>query len=278
MIPDYQTLMRPVLEKACEGEVRIGDIVDSLADRFALTEEERTELLPSGKQTRFANRVHWAKSYLKQAGLVEPTRRAHFVITERGKAALANAQAEINKEFLEQFDEFKEFQTRQREADPEGAALSDVPINAETPDEVLREAHRTINAALSAELIDRVRLSTPNFFEHMIVELLLAMGYGGTSEGAGRSLGKSGDDGVDGVIDQDPLGADQIYVQAKKYPEGNLIGPAAIRDFFGALSLKKAHKGIFVTTSSFSSAAVWARNARAKTSSSSTAVSMPRSM
>lgn len=256
MIPDYQALMRPVLEMANKGEVRIGDIVDLLADRFGLTEEERTELLPSGKQARFANRVHWAKSYLKQAGLVKPTRRGHFLITDRGRSALADTGLEINNDFLEQFDEFRSFQSRQREADPEAKALGDEPTSVATPDEVLREAHRKLNAALSADLIDRVREATPTFFEQMIVELLLAMGYGGTSEAAGRSLGRSGDDGVDGVIDQDPLGVDQIYLQAKRYGDGNVIGAGAIRDFFGALSLKKAHKGIFVTTSSFSTAAV----------------------
>jgi restriction system protein len=256
MIPDYQTLMRPVLDCAAKGEVRIGDIIDGLADRFGLTDHERAEMLPSGKQARFANRVHWAKSYLKQAGLVKPTRRAHFIITDRGKAALSDVRAVINKDFLEQFDEFKEFQKRQREAGPEASAISDEPAATATPDEVVREAHQKINAALSAELIDRVRESSPTFFEHMIVELLLAMGYGGTSEAAGRSLGRTGDDGVDGVIDQDPLGVDQIYVQAKRYAEGNVVSAGAIRDFFGALSLKKAHKGIFVTTSSFSPAAV----------------------
>ena len=256
MIPDYQALMRPVLECAKDHEVKIGDIVDPLANRFELSEEEREELLPSGKQTRFANRVHWAKSYLKQGGLVKPTKRGHFVITDRGRAALADTGAEINKAYLEQFEEFKEFQARTREADgPDGASTIEASETA-TPDEVLREAHKRINAALSAELLDRVREASAAFFENLIVELLLAMGYGGTSEDAGRALGKSGDDGVDGVIDQDPLGVDQIYVQAKRYAEGNNIGPGAIRDFFGALSLKKAQKGIFVTTSLFSPSAI----------------------
>lgn len=256
MIPDYQVLMRPVLECAKDSEVKIGDIVDGLADRFQLSEEEREELLPSGKQTRFANRVHWAKSYLKQGGLVKPTRRGHFVITDRGRAALANTGADINKAYLEQFEEFKEFQARTRDVDdPEGTTAFEASGTA-TPDEVLREAHKRINAALSAELLDRVREASATFFEDLIVELLLAMGYGGTSEDAGRALGKSGDDGVDGVIDQDPLGVDQIYIQAKRYAEGNNISPGAIRDFFGALSLKKAQKGIFVTTSSFSQSAV----------------------
>ena len=256
MIPNYQALMRPVLECAKDGEVRIGDIVDRLADRFELNEDERKELLPSGKQTRFANRVHWARGYLKQAGLVKPTERAHFIITDRGKATLANTGAEINKAYLEQFEEFKEFQTRTRDVDGADEATAVESDGAATPDEILREAHKLINARFSADVLGRVREASATFFENLIVQLLLAMGYGGTSEDAGRALGKSGDDGVDGVIDQDPLGVDQIYVQAKRYAEGNNIGPGAIRDFFGALSLKKAQKGIFVTTSSFGPSAI----------------------
>lgn len=248
--------MRPVLECAARGEARISDVVDQLADRFELTDAERAELLPSGKQTRFANRVHWAKSYLKQAGLVKATRRAHFTITERGKTALAAPNTKIDNSYLEQFDDFQEFRARTREADKtDDSAESVVADTDATPDEVLRSAHSKINAALAEDLLDRVREASPAFFENLIVELLLAMGYGGTSENAGRALGKSGDNGVDGVIDQDPLGVDQIYVQAKRYADGNGIGAGDIRDFFGALSLKKAHKGIFVTTSTFSSAA-----------------------
>lgn len=256
MIPDYQTLMRPVLEGAMDGEVHISDIVEQLASKFELTDEERNELLPSGKQTRFSNRVNWAKSYLKQAGLVKATKRAHFVITERGREALADKSADINRSYLSRFPEFQEFQSRFRGNETDPVTVSHVDEPSITPDEVLRAAHKSINAALSAELLDRVREASPVFFENLIVELLLAMGYGGTSEDAGRALGKSGDDGIDGVIDQDPLGVDQIYVQAKRYSEGNNIGAGAIRDFFGALSLKKAQKGIFVTTSSFSQSAV----------------------
>ena len=256
MIPDYQSLMRPVLECAVIGEVRISDVVDELSEKFKLSQEERDELLPSGKQTRFSNRVHWAKSYLKQAGLVKTTKRAHFVITDRGKAALADSGADINKAYLERFDEFKEFQARTKEVEGPEIHLSSEAESSATPDEVLRAAHNKINAALSAELLDRVREASPYFFENLIVQLLLAMGYGGSSEDAGRALGKSGDGGVDGVIDQDPLGVDQIYVQAKRYAEGNNIGAGAIRDFFGALSLKKAQKGIFVTTSLFSPSAI----------------------
>ena len=152
-------------------------------------------MLPSGKQTRFANRVHWAKSYLKQAGLVKPTRRGYFVITDQGRVALQDRQ-EINREYLEQFQEFKDFQTRTHQPDLETSIPTDEPKTTATPDEILRDAHRRINAALAADLLDRVGEASPGFFEHVIVGLLLAMGYGGTSEVAGRSLGRSGDDGV----------------------------------------------------------------------------------
>ena len=166
MIPDYQALMRPVLECAKDGEVRIGDIVDRLADRFELNEDERKELLPSGKQTRFANRVHWAKGNLKQAGLVKPTKRAHFIIADRGKAALADTGAEINKAYLEQFEEFKEFQARTRDVDGADEAIAIESDVAATPDEILREAHKRINAALSAEILDRVREASATFFDN----------------------------------------------------------------------------------------------------------------
>lgn len=264
MIPDYQSLMRPVLACAAAGETRIGDAVEQLAEKLGLTPDERAELLPSGKQSRFANRVNWAKAYLAKAGLVENTRRGYFRITPRGQAALADPAATINNAYLDQFKEFQDFKAKVNEADgatlaassaPASASIS-LPADTETPDEALRKAHSAITGALAADLLDRVRKATPAFFERLIVELLLAMGYGGTSEEAGRALGQSGDDGVDGVIDQDPLGVDQIFVQAKRYAEGNNIGAGAIRDFYGALSLKKAHKGIFVTTSAFSQPAI----------------------
>ena len=255
MIPDYQTLMRPVLECASSGEARISDVVELLAKKLDLTAEERAAILPSGKQTRFANRVNWAKSYLKQGGLVEITGRGRFQITDRGRAALADKAATINNAYLAQFEEFQSFKSKEAEADVKTPATQETLETESTPDEALRRAHGAIIGTLSAELLDRVRNGTPAFFERLIVQLLIAMGYGGTSEEAGRAIGQSGDDGVDGVIDQDPLGVDQIYVQAKRYGEGNNIGAGAIRDFYGALSLKKAHKGIFVTTSTFSTAA-----------------------
>ena len=257
MIPDYQTLMLPVLKQSAKGEVRISDVVETLAKELGLTAEEQDQLLPSGKQTTFANRVHWAKAYLRQADLVRSTRRAHFIVTERGKEVLAKDPTKIDNDFLQQFEEFRAFRARSKSLDTEDQAEAPTtPIQQATPDEEMRIAHARINAALTDELLDRVRQSSPAFFERLIVQLLLSMGYGGTSEGAGRAIGKSGDDGVDGVIDQDPLGVDQIYIQAKRYQAANSIGPGAVRDFFGALSLKRATKGIFVTTSSFSQPAI----------------------
>jgi len=254
MVPDFNQLRRPVLEKAAEGERRISIVVEELADELNLSTEDREELLPSGKQTRFANRVHWAKSYLKQAGLVKNTKRGYFQITPRGTKLLSEHQGEITKEDLEKFEEFRDFQERTNKSHTsEKPHETSLTISDQTPDEIMRKAYENINATLSVEIIDRIRYLSPLFFERLIIELLLAMGYGGSAGEAGRNLGQSGDGGVDGVIDQDPLGVDQIFVQAKRYAEGNNIGSGAIRDFFGALNIKRATKGIFFTTSKFTS-------------------------
>jgi restriction system protein len=256
MIPDYQSLMRPVLAHASRGEVRISYLIGTLSRELGLSEAEQSELLPSGRQTVIANRIHWAKTYLKQAGFVASTRRGHFVITDRGRAALSDPATRIDNQLLKQFEEFQAFQGRSAERVIGTEAGLSVEAPSITPDEALRNAHSRIQESLAVDLIDRVRSASPAFFETLIVNLLLAMGYGGSSEEAGRALGRSGDDGIDGVIDQDPLGVDQVYIQAKRYAEGNTVGSGAIRDFFGGLSLKRASKGIFVTTSSFSASAV----------------------
>lgn len=255
MIPDYQTLMLPLLRLAAEGETRISEATERLAELFSLGEEERRRTIPSGGVTYISNRTQWARTYLRQAGLLEPTRRAHFRITERGRAVLQNPPARIDNAFLEQFEEFRQFRARSRKA--EGmAALAPAPGNpAASPEDTLTAVHQQITDAFIAELIDRLIAGTPAFFEKAIVNVLLAMGYGGSSAEAGRAIGKAGDDGLDGVIDQDPLGVDQIYLQAKRYRSDNLVGPAAIREFYGALSMKKASKGIFVTTSGFTRSA-----------------------
>ncbi|MDT8327172.1 MAG: winged helix-turn-helix domain-containing protein [Roseovarius sp.] len=249
MIPDYQSLMKPVLELAASGEVKISDAVTRLEEAFQLSEDERSELLPSGKQARFANRVHWARSYLKQAGLLRNTRRGHFEITEEGRRVLAEDPERIDGKFLERYDQFLEFKSRTNAVSDDAAAL--VEPMATTPDEAMRAAYEQINDALAADLLARLREAEPVFFEGVIVHLLLQMGYG-ADKTSGKVLGGSGDDGVDGVINLDPLGVDQVYIQAKRYQAGSPIGSGAIRDFYGALGLKDVTKGIFVTTSSFS--------------------------
>jgi len=253
-VPDYQSLMLPVLRAAAGGEQRIGAVAQRLADELGLSEAARAALLASGRQTIFANRVHWAKTYLAKAGLVEATKRGHFRLTSRGADVLASNPDRIDNRFLSRFEEFRQFTNRANEVDAAASQAIDDPAG-QTPDEIMRAAHRRIEAALAADLLDRVRAAPPDFFERLIVNLLLAMGYGGTAADAGRALGRSGDDGVDGVIDQDALGLDRVYIQAKRYGASNTVGPGAIRDFFGSLDRHKAAKGLFVTTSSFTGSA-----------------------
>jgi restriction system protein len=258
VIPNYQQFMRPFLEvaNAADGnEVKLRDVINQLAEQFNLSDEEKSETLPSGRQSILDNRVGWARTYLTKAGLLEATRRAHFVITPRGKEALSE-NVDINNEYLKKFDEFIAFKQKSND-DSEAENDSNIleQENVSTPDEILIAAYKTINDSLAQDILERTRKVTPAFFEDLLIELLVAMGYGGTGEGAAHALGKTGDNGIDGVIDQDPLGVDQIYIQAKRYAQGNNVGAGDIRDFFGALNLKKAQKGIFITTSDFTSSA-----------------------
>ena len=254
-VPDYQSLMLPVLRAAAVGEQRIGAVVQSLGEELGLSEAARATLLASGRQTIFANRVHWAKTYLAKAGLVEATRRGHFRLTQRGADVLAANPERIDNRFLSRFEEFRQFSDRSTRSTDDEVVPEPADATEQTPDEIMRAAHRRIEAALAEELLDRVRAAPPDFFERLIVNLLLAMGYGGSAADAGRALGRSGDDGVDGVIDQDALGLDRVYIQAKRYAAGSSVGPGAIRGFFGSLDRHKAAKGLFVTTSGFTSSA-----------------------
>lgn len=266
MIPDFQTLMLPVLRSSANGEVRISEVVDQLADEFHLSQEERSLLLPSGKQARFANRVNWAKSYLGKAGLVELTKRAYFRISQRGRDVLVQNPERIDIKYLSQFPEFNAFRETTNDATEIGD-LTDSPENGNgvitnpnslTPDEIMRQAHSQLESSLATDLLQRLRAGTPAFFEKAVVELLIGMGYGGGSviDLEKALVGGSGDGGIDGVIDQDLLGLDRIYVQAKRYADGNSVGPGAILDFFGSLDMRKASKGVFVTASTFSSQAI----------------------
>ena len=251
--------MIPVLRIAADGEVRISDVVERLADEYALSQEDRSHLLPSGKQTTFANRVHWAKSHLGKAGLVELTKRAHFRITEQGRQVLAERPERIDIKYLNRFPSFRKFRDGEDESENSAATVSfptcDIATTM-TPDEVMRNAHHQLEIALADELIQRIRAGTPAFFESLVVRLLVSMGYGGSIPDVSKALiGRPGDGGVDGVIDKDPLALDRIYVQAKRYADNNTVGASAIRDFFGSLDHFKATNGLFVTASTFSSSA-----------------------
>lgn len=257
-IPDFQTLMLPVLKVSAEKEWRISDAVERLANDFNLSPEERTTLIPSGRQTTFSNRVAWAKSYLVKAGLLKPTRRAHFCVSEQGRSVLASPPGRITIKYLNRFPEFEEFRKRSA-AETESAGTQPPDLVHETsltPDETIRAAHTQLERELADELLIRIRSGTPAFFENLVVRLLFAMGYGGSVTEINKALvGGAGDGGVDGVIDQDLLGLDRIYVQAKRYADGNTVGPSAIRDFFGSLDRFKATKGLFVTASTFTASA-----------------------
>lgn len=259
-IPDFQSLMLPVLRSTKNGEVRIGDLVETLADELKLTSDERSALLPSGTQTRFANRVHWAKSYLGKARLIDLTGRGRFRISDRGRKILENPPAVIDIKFLEQFPEFLSFRNSNSSAgqsEPTANAATLVEESGTPPDELMRQAQAELEETLGQEILQRIQGAPPAFFERVVVQLLVKMGYGGSTATPGSSLvsGKPNDGGVDGVIDQDALGLDRVYVQAKRYADSSTVGSGAIRDFFGALDGFKATKGVFLTTSTFSQAA-----------------------
>jgi restriction system protein len=258
-IPDYQALMLPVLRLAAEGETSIADAVARMQDEFGLSEEERRTPLPSGRQAVITNRVHWPRTYLKQAGLLDAPRRGRFAISENGRRVLAERPERIDNAFLRRFETFNDFMGRRRGTNrsaPETPGPVSASMPEATPDETLCDAHARLIEALAADLLDHVRAASPRFFEKLVVNLLLAMGYGGSTASVERSLTPStGDGGVDGVIDQDPLGLDRVYVQAKRYAPDVPVQVEQVRAFAGSLHGRGAGKGVFVTTSRFTAGA-----------------------
>jgi restriction system protein len=249
-IPDFQSLMLPLLKLAGDGNERsIRDSVELLAKQFALSEEERRELLPSGQQARFDNRVHWARSFLKQARVLENTKRGYFRITERGRQLLAENPKTLNMKTLERYPEYVEFREKRTEGEEEASGGAQLAHEVRTPEEALEQSHKTLTEALAAEVIQRIKDCSPAFFEKVVVELLVRMGYGGTQQEAGKAVGRSGDEGIDGIINEDRLGLDAIYLQAKRWRSP--VGRPEIMKFVGAVQGKRAHKGVFITTSSF---------------------------
>ncbi len=247
-VPSFQNLMLPLLNiLGDQREHTLGEVIDALAVRLDLSEDERRALLASGKQSRFDNRVGWARTYLKKAGLLESTGRGRFRITERGLHVLRDNPREISVRFLKQFPEFLEFQSvSRRGARDEGEET--IELN-QTPEEVLESSYQNLRLNLAQDLLERVKNSSPRFFENLVIDLLVAMGYGGSRQDA-EAVGRSGDGGIDGIIKEDKLGLDVVYVQAKKW-EGT-VGRPTVQAFAGSLEGQRARKGVLITTSQFS--------------------------
>ncbi|MDX2191507.1 MAG: restriction endonuclease [Bacteroidota bacterium] len=255
MIPDYQSLMLPILKLVSNGqEYKYRELMEQLAVEFRVSEEERKELLPSGNQPIFNNRVGWASTYLKKSGLIESPKRAIFKITELGINTLKQNPNRIDNKFLKQFPSFLEFQNASRTDNEED--IIPVETSEQTPEENLEKAYQRIRKSLASELLNRVVDLSPTFFERLVVELLVKMGYGGSIKDAGKAIGKSGDEGIDGTIKEDKLGLDIIYIQAKRWKPRNVIGRPELHKFVGALAGQGAKKGIFITTSNFTKEAM----------------------
>jgi restriction system protein len=246
--------MLPLLQMAAAADQKehsLQEARDWLAEKLHVTDEERTLLLPSGRQAVFNNRVAWAKVYLQRAGLLASPKRGHFQIAPRGLEVLATKPQRVDIKLLDQFPEFVEFRTKKDTPDHEQTETETTSTDHETPEEALEASYSRIRTDLAADLLERVKKTSPAFFETLVVELLVKMGYGGSRKEAGKAIGQSGDEGIDGVINEDRLGLDVIYIQAKKW--AGTVGRPEIQKFVGALHGKRAKKGVFLTTGTFSS-------------------------
>ena len=249
-IPDFQAIMLPLLQYASDGkEHSLRDAITYLADVFNLSDEEKKGLLPSGQQTVFDNRVGWARTHLKKAVLLEYPKRGFFQITERGRDLLTQNPTKINIKFLNQFPEHIEFLNSKKDNDKSEPEI--IETSETTPQESIEFGYQKIRKELELELLNRVKSCSPDFFERLVVYLLVKMGYGGSRRDAGRAIGKSGDGGIDGIIKEDKLGLDIVYVQAKRW-DNTVVGRPEIQKFVGALHGQRARKGVFITTSRFS--------------------------
>lgn len=250
-IPDYQTCMLPLLRFTQDGaEHQLKDAVQALAVQFKLTDEELNEFLPIGQQPVFNNRVGWARTYLKKAGLISSSRRGYFQISARGRAVLQEKPPKIDVKYLERFPEFLEFKMARRETN-EGSPVADSEVSpTQTPHEELETAYELLRSELAAEILQSLTSCDSALFEKIVVEVLVKMGYGGSRKDAGKAIGSSGDEGIDGIIKEDHLGLDNIYVQAKRWQA--TVGRPEIQKFAGALQGQRARKGVFITTSEFS--------------------------
>jgi len=244
----YIPLLRLVSDRQ---EHKYRDLIEDLAVEFQVTDDERKELLASGNQAIFDNRVGWAKTYLKKAGLIDSPKRATFIITQVGLDTLKEKPDRIDAKYLKQFPSFLDFQNSSKHDNDSEEDIINTEPNEQTPEENLDKAYQRIRKSLASELLNKVVDLSPTFFERLVVELLVKMGYGGSIKDAGKAIGKSGDEGIDGTIKEDKLGLDIIYIQAKRWKPGNVVGRPELHKFVGALAGQGAKKGIFITTSNF---------------------------
>lgn len=250
-IPDFQSLMRPLLTRLQDSQPhKFGDLVPLVARDLQLTNDELEVLLPSGRQGMFRNRLHWASFYMLKAGLLERPRKGWLRITARGTEALQSAEP-INSKSLQRFEEFREFQKGSGGGDGGGGVTP--PPEPRTPEELLEQGYAQHRDSLASELLVRVKNCSPAFFEQLVVDLLVTMGYGGSRKDAGRAVGRSGDGGIDGIIKEDRLGLDAVYVQAKRWEAS--VGRPVVQAFAGSLEGHRSRKGVLITTSDFSSEA-----------------------
>lgn len=253
-VPDFQTLMLPLLKTiaASERPIAISEARDALAKEFKLTEDELEQRVPSGKQRLIDNRVGWARTYLLKTGLISSPARAIVQLTDEGRKVLSSNPQRIDLKFLSRYPALHTFRNKKIDKDAKPSIAAPVRIqDDQTPEDRIAAAVAEYNDSVAGELLDRLQSGTPGFFEEVVVQLLVAMNYGGGLEEAGQVLGRSGDGGIDGVIKEDRLGLDAVYIQAKRYKETNSIGRPQIQAFVGALSSKKVRKGVFITLSSF---------------------------
>jgi len=247
-VPSYQDFLLPLLQVAGDGQEHLlSQTIDFLSGQFQLTEEDKKELLPSGRQTKLANRVSWAITYLRKAKLLGSGKRGTFYISERGQEVLKSKPEFIDRKFLEQFSEFIEFQSVKQ--DNGGNNVSIVEDNDQTPEEIFEFSYQKLKKELAEKLIEQIKSCSPKFFERLVVDLLIAMGYGGSKKDAGEAVGKSGDGGIDGIIKEDKLGLDFIYIQAKRWDAP--VGRPSVQAFAGSLEGMRARKGVIITTSQF---------------------------
>ena len=252
MIPDYQTCMLPLLTSLKDGKEHSSkELITKLILDFNLTEEEINEQIPSQRQPTINNRIHWANTYMRKAGLIDSVSRGIYRITEEGLRVLNANPTRIDVKFLSKYPDFVEFQKgTSKVISTRNEKTQELEIT-QTPEEALETIYSQLSSALAHDLLEKVLSQTPNFFENLVVELLVKMGYGGSIEDAGKAIGKSGDEGIDGVIKEDKLGLDVIYVQAKRWQPGNTVGRPELQAFVGALAGQGGKKGVFITTSSF---------------------------